>query len=129
MKKIPFKILLGLLKQKNLSVEDYIEYTRLEKDMVEKWKEEDNVPVFALVMARDMIRFIDDREYVPEERDFTPVEGYDEKELREIAAAFWGTGYDPNFIIAFIKRAQEEIPEKLFKKILNTPLKYGIKRK
>jgi len=127
LKTLDFELLNKVLKQENITLEEYLDYAKIPYEMLKEWEKKGEIPAFAIIIARDMVR--DRRKPVKYfDKHYFPVKNLTEDELERIKLAFWGTDYSPHFIVWIIKKLQKNIPDELFKKIINTEIKFDKKR-
>jgi hypothetical protein len=136
MKRVKFEVLKNVLKAEGLSVNEFIKYASIDKECIEKWKKEDSVPAWAFVIIRDrkIIKnlekeLIKERRYIKSGRVKVKcgkgIRGFTKRELKEIQSAFWGSNYCPEFTVWVVKRMQNNISKKLFRKILKRDFRWG----
>jgi len=124
---LDFDILYKVLKQENITTEEYLDYAKIPPEMLKEWEKEGKIPAFAIIIARDMVgkkrkpvKYFD--------KHYFPVKNLTEDELAKIKLAFWGMDYSPHFIVWMVKKLQKNIPDDLFKKIINTEIKFDKKK-
>ena len=126
-KEFDYTLLPKILEQENITLEEYIDYAKIPKDMLEEWKKQGKIPAFAIIIARDMVgnrrkptKYFD--------KYYFPVTNLTEEELKKIKLAFWGMDYSPHFIVWIVKKLQQNIPPELFEKILNNNIKFDFNK-
>ena len=124
---LDYTLLPKILKQENITIEEYLDYTKIPKGMLEEWKKKGKIPAFAIIIARDMVgnrrkptKYFD--------KYYFPVTNLTEEELKKIKLAFWGMDYSPHFIIWIVKKLQQNISQDLFEKILNNEIKFDLNK-
>ncbi len=132
MQKIDHKLFINMLQSKGITQKEFSKYAKIPYDTVTGWKKRGKVPAYAMVIARDMAYRMKLNQQVRDQfqkrykKDFIEVIGLEPKEQKRIEVAFWGSNYTANEIIEkvqsgdeyFIKRLKENVPEKLYRKIM-----------
>ncbi len=124
MKKIDHKIFIRMLKEKGITQKAFANYSKIPYDTVTGWKKRGSVPLYAMVIARDMAYRLELNENAQKElqrkykRQNNKIKGLNKKEQKLIESAFWGTNYTAAEII---KKAQNK-DEEIIKQIKNLPI-------
>ena len=128
------------LKEHNLTLDEYIEETKIPKDLLEKWKIDNDVPQYAFIFAKKINIIYELENIKMEEFDklynkrykeqFEEIEGLIQDEINRVRVTFWGTNYTAGEIIEKIQRGVRMIehfknnaPEELYQKMLKAKVK------
>lgn len=140
MQKIDHKIFINMLKAKGITQKAFANYSKIPYDTVTGWKKRGSVPLYAMVIARDMAYRLELNESTQKElqrrhkRQNHKINGLDTKEQKLIESAFWGKNYSSAEIIKkvqnkdeeVIKQIKENLPSKLQEKIARVQVKPNV---
>ena len=140
MQKIDHKIFINMLKAKGITQKMFAEYSKISYNTVTGWKKRGGVPLYAMVIARDMAYRLELEENTTKslqrqyKRKNYQINGLDKKEQKRIEAAFWGKNYSAAEIIIkaqnqdkeVIKQLKENLPNSLIEKIATIQVKQNV---